>query len=209
MTDPWAIFAAVALAHALGVASPGPDFAVVLRQTLAWGRRAGVITACGIGSGIVLHVTWGLFGLGWAVERLPVLLPALRYGGAVFLLWMGWQALRTPPRAATPAAPVAPAPAPGGGRLYAIGLATNLLNAKALLFFIALFSSVITTATPVALRLLLGIWLVLATTMWFSLLAMTVGHPAVRRRLAAVAHHIDHAMGLVLIALALGVLLQP
>ncbi|WP_420465532.1 LysE family transporter [Panacagrimonas sp.] len=207
MTDPWTLFAAVALAHALGVASPGPDFAVVMRQTLAHGRTGGVLTACGIGSGIVFHVAWGMFGLGWAVENLPGLLPLLRYGGAAFLLWMGVQALRTRPAQTTDPL-TAHLNKRGAWRHYGIGLATNLLNVKALLFFVALCSSVITVDTPVWLRLGLSLWLVLATVAWFSFLACTVGHPALRRRLGAISHHIDHAMGLVLIALALAVLLN-
>ena len=95
MTEPWAIFGAVAAAHALGVSSPGPDFAVVVRQTLAHGRRIGVATALGIGSGICLHVAWGMFGLDWAVTRFPPLLDVLRYGGAAVLLWIGFKALRS------------------------------------------------------------------------------------------------------------------
>lgn len=208
MQDPWTLFAVVALAHGLGVASPGPDFAVVLRQTLAHGRRAGVLTAIGIGLGIVFHVGFSLFGLGWAVEALPWLLPALSYGGAIFLLWLGGQALRARPLPPL-ADPAAAAPAPGSAlRWLSIGLATNLLNAKALLFFVALCASVITTDTPVDLRLALGAWLVLATAAWFSMLALSIGHPALRRHLHARAHHIDHAMGVVLIGLALLILLR-
>ena len=57
------IFLSVAVAHMLAVASPGPDFAVVVRQSLAFGRAAGLWTALGIGCGITVHVAYGLFGL--------------------------------------------------------------------------------------------------------------------------------------------------
>jgi threonine/homoserine/homoserine lactone efflux protein len=87
MTEAWAIFGAVAATHALGVSSPGPDFDVIVRQTLVHGRGIGVATALGIGSGILFHVAWGMFGLGWAVDRFPGLLDVLRYGGAAVLLW--------------------------------------------------------------------------------------------------------------------------
>lgn len=206
MSEAWAIFGAVAAAHALGVASPGPDFAIVIRTSLAQGRRAGVFTALGIGSGIVFHVGWGMFGLGWAVQRFPALLDTLRYGGAAFLFWMGVQALRSRPAAVTATGDRTERP-PGASlaRAYLTGLATNLLNAKALLFFVALCSSVITAGASSALRLALGMWLVLATVAWFSLVASTVGHPGLRNRLVEHAHRIDQAMGLLLIALALGV----
>lgn len=206
MNDAWAIFGAVAAAHALGVASPGPDFAVVIRQTLAHGRRVGIITALGIGSGILLHIAWGMFGLGWAVLRFPALIELLRYGGAAFLLWIGLKALRSAP--IDPAAAGAGPAAASVSGAYAVGLATNLLNVKALLFFVALCSSVVTAGASPTLRLGLGLWMALATAAWFSVVACTVGHAAVRRRLLRHAHRIDHAMGVVLIALAAAVMLD-
>ena len=207
MTEPWAIFAAVAAAHVLGVSSPGPDFAVVVRQTLAHGRRTGVLTALGIGSGILIHVGWGMFGLGWAVQRFPALIDVLRYAGAAVLFWIGIRALRSQPAAVAQDPSATPARAPPPARAYLVGLATNALNAKALLFFVALCSSVVTAGTPAGLRALLGLWMAVATAAYFSFVAWTVGHPAVRRRLLAHAHRIDRAMGAILVLLASAVLI--
>ena len=202
MSEPWTIFGAVVAAHALGVSSPGPDFAIVVRQTLAHGRRAGTATALGIGSGILVHVGWGMVGLGWAAERVPGLLQVLRLGGAAVLLWIGFKALRSQPlsTADRPAAAASPEAAPL--RAWALGLATNLLNAKAMLFFVALCTSVIAAGAAPMLRGLLGLWMVFATAAYFAFVAWTVGHPAVRRRLIAHAHRIDRAMGVILVALA-------
>jgi threonine/homoserine/homoserine lactone efflux protein len=205
MSEGWAIFAAVAVAHALGVASPGPDFAIVIRQTLAHGRRIGVVTALGIGSGILFHVAWGMFGLAWAVERFPALLDVLRYGGAGFLLWMGLQALRSKPQSSPSDSPESPKDVASVSAAYAVGLATNLLNPKAFLFFVALCSSVVTAGASPLLRLALGLWMALATAGWFGFVAFTVGHRAVRIRLSAHAHRIDHVMGCLLIGLAAAV----
>ena len=205
MTEPWAIFGAVAAAHALGVSSPGPDFAIVVRQTLAHGRRIGVATALGVGSGICLHVGWGMFGLDWAVTRFPALLDVLRYGGAVVLLWIGFRALRSQPMQVGHESTAAVHRDASPARAYAIGLATNALNAKALLFFVALCSGVVTAGAAPARRVALGLWMVVATAAYFSFVAWTVGHPAVRRRLLAHAHRIDRAMGVILVALAIAI----
>lgn len=195
------LFAVAAGAHLLAVMSPGPDFAMVLRQTLARGRRAGLWTALGIASGIAFHVAWAMFGLGWLVERFPALLSLLRYAGGAFLLYMGVQALRARPATAAPLA----RPAAGGGHAhdFGIGLMTNLLNPKAMLFFVALCSAAITASTPVALRLALGSWMALTTAAWFCLVAYTLGHPRLRAALQAGAHWIDRAMGALLVALGL------
>lgn len=204
-TSPESLFALVAGAHLLAVASPGPDFAMVARQTLAHGRSTGVWTALGIGSGIAFHVAWAMFGLGWVVERFPLLLDVLRYGGAAFLLYMGVSALR-----AQPTAPTKPAlrgagssPIPGARRSYGVGLATNLLNPKAMMFFVALCSTVITRDTSIALRLGLGAWMAGTTMLWFSLVAWSLGHAALRERLQKQAHWIDRGMGVLLVGLGL------
>lgn len=199
------LFAAAAGAHLLAVMSPGPDFAVVTRQALAHGRGAGLRTAWGIATGIVFHVGYALFGLAWLMERLPWLLDLLRYAGAAFLLWMGLGALRARPLGEPPP----PAAAGAGSRDFLIGLATNLLNPKATLFFVALCSAMVTTPTPLALKLGLSAWIVLSTGAWFSLVALTLGHARIREGLRRHAHWIDRGMGLLLIALALAMLLAP
>jgi RhtB (resistance to homoserine/threonine) family protein len=195
--------ATVATAHLLAVMSPGPDFAMVTRQTLAFGRAAGLWTAWGIAAGIIFHVGYGLFGLGWLIEKLPALLEVLRYAGVIFLLYMGWGALRAQP---APEGPAAVDRAPAARESFRIGVLTNLLNPKATMFFVALFAAVITTETPLALRFGLGLWIVLSTGAWFSFVAFTLGHARIRQRLRRVAHWIDRAMGVILIALAVGML---
>lgn len=202
---PLALFTTVALAHLLAVMSPGPDFAIVTRQTLLHGRTAGLWTAWGIASGIVVHVAWGLFGLGWLLERMPSLLDVLRYTGAAFLLWMGYGTLRAPAKAA---AAMAPAAEPAARRNYWLGVTTNLLNPKAALFFLALFSAIVTGSTPQDLRIVLATWIVLSTGAWFSLVAWSLGHPRIREPLQARAGLIERAMGALLVMLALLMLLR-
>jgi len=204
---PTALFATVAGAHLLGVASPGPDFAVVIRQTLRFGRSAGIWTALGIGTGITAHVAISMFGLGWIVERWPAFLLALRIGGALFLLWLGSRAIRAQPLEPEGTAPSENDLQVNPHRHYLVGLATNLLNAKALMFFIALCSAVITDATPTSLRLGLSAWMVGTTAAWFSFVAISLGHPAVRQRLRRSAHWIDRGMGLLLLVLGSVVLI--
>lgn len=202
--SPLALFGTVALAHLLAVMSPGPDFAMVTRQTLIRGRAAGLWTAWGIATGIVFHVAYGLFGLGWLLERFPQLLNVLRYGGAAFLLWMGLNGLRARP---AQHAVGTSAPREAARRDFAVGVLTNVLNPKATLFFVALFAAVITGDTPLSLRVALGTWIVLSTGAWFSFVALSLGHARVRGWLSAHAHWIDRATGAILIALGLGMLL--
>lgn len=201
--SPASLFATIALAHALAVASPGPDLAVVTRQTLAHGRRAGVVTALGIAAGIGFHVAYGMFGLAWAIERFPALLSVLRVVGAALLLWIGYGAIRAQPSTAAGSRPDA---GKASARDFGIGLATNLLNVKAMLFFVALCSAVITGSTPTWLKLGLSAWMIVATGAWFSFVAWTLGHPEIRSRLVRNGHWIDRVMGAILLLLGLGML---
>jgi threonine/homoserine/homoserine lactone efflux protein len=205
--DGWALFAAVASAHALGVMSPGPDFAMVTRQSLALGRSAGVWTAAGIGSGILFHVGYGLFGLRWITQRFPWSLNAIALAGAAFLLWMGLQALRAQPlpqqEDATPAAQRGDA-----WRNYLVGLATNVLNPKATLFFVALFTTVVAGPVSAPMMLALAAWLPLSTFAWFATVALLLSHPGLRRGLRRHAHQLDRAMGAILLLLGGGVILR-
>lgn len=203
----WAVFGTVALAHALGVSSPGPDFAIVVRQSLAFGRSAGVWTAAGIGSGIFFHVAYGLFGLSWVTHRYPQSLTALGIAGALFLLWMGSQAIRARPLPET--TEELPAAQPGdAAKFFGIGLLTNVLNPKAIVFFVALFTAVVTGPVSTRLMILLGLWIPLATFGWFAFVALMLGRASTRRKLRHVAHWIDRAMGVVLLVLGAGMLVS-
>ena len=205
MHTEWAIFGTVALAHLLAVASPGPDFAMIVRQSLAFGRGAGLWTAAGIGSGILFHVGYGLFGLSWITRQFPPFLLVVGYAGAAFLIYMGVQALRSKPLLDN--GETLPAPQAGNWKkFYGIGVLTNVLNPKATLFFVALFTAVITGPTSIPMQLALGLWLPLSTFAWFAFVALMLGNPAARLRLRHAAHWIDRAMGLVLLLLGAGML---
>lgn len=202
---PASLFLTIATTHALAVMSPGPDLAVVTRQTLAHGRGAGLRTALGIACGISFHVAYGMFGLGWAIEAFPPLLSVLKLVGALLLLWIGWGAIRA--RAPDPAAPITAASGEAAGaRDFSIGLFTNLLNVKAMLFFVALCSAVITGSTPTGLKLGLGAWMIVTTGLWFSFVAWTLGHPQIRARLMRHGYWIDRVMGAILLALGFAML---
>jgi threonine/homoserine/homoserine lactone efflux protein len=103
----WTEFLTVALIHLLAVASPGPDFAVVVRA-LTHGRRAGMFTALGVGSAIFLHVGYSLLGIRIIVSQSIVLFNALKWAAAAYLLYIGFKALRAKP--ADPAAVAAALP---------------------------------------------------------------------------------------------------
>lgn len=95
MTTLWAEFATVALVHLLAVASPGPDFAVMLRQALTQSRRNALLSATGVGLGILVHVTYSLLGIGLLIQQSLTLFTLLKVIGALYLTWIAIQCLRS------------------------------------------------------------------------------------------------------------------
>ncbi|SQI36749.1 Threonine efflux protein [Serratia plymuthica] len=78
----------------LAVISPGPDFAMVSRNSLLLSRRAGVLTACGIGAGVVIHVSYTLVGVGVLIQQSLWLFTLLKAIGAAYLIYLGVGMLR-------------------------------------------------------------------------------------------------------------------
>lgn len=206
----WPEFFAIASAHALAVASPGPDFALVLRQSLAHGRATALATAAGIGSGILVHVTYALLGLGWLVRSHGAILTVVQYAGAAYLVWLGWGALRSR-GPAEPTAPAAMQPAPEVATrgAWLRGFLTNVLNPKATLFFLALFAVGIDAATPKWVQAGYGLWMAGATTVWFAVVGLVLTRDRVRAAFLRGGVWIDRALGLVFWAFAAGLLFSP
>lgn len=203
MPDYGVEFTQVAVAHLLAVASPGPDFALVLRQSVAHGRRTAVWTSLGIASAILVHVAYALLGLGLLIRGSEFGFSVVKYAGAGYLAWIGIQALRARPApdAGADAAETAP-PAPAQRSAFVTGFLTNVLNPKATLFFMSLYALVVSHQTPKAVQAAYGVWMALATAAWFCLVSVLFTHEHVRRRFRRHGHWIDRALGVVLLGFA-------
>ena len=110
--------------------SPGPNMAFVLSHGLAHGVRGGFAAAIGISAADLVHTLCAATGVTALVAAWPPSFDVLRYAGALYLLWLAWQALR--PAGARSAAQAQPA---GFARIVRMALLNNLVNPKALLFF--------------------------------------------------------------------------
>ena len=202
MSAYWPEFLTIAVAHLFAVASPGPDFAIVTRQCVLSGTRAGVWTALGVGSGILLHVSYCLLGVALLLSGSPMLFNIMKLLAAAYLLFLGVRALRSQGFHADETAKSAQSVfSPYQAVLQ--GFLTNGLNPKATLFFLALFTVVIDPQTPMSVQLFYGAYLAIATFIWFSLLSFFLGHKLVRERMLKLGIWFERGMGVVLILLAL------
>jgi len=208
-------FFIIASVHLLAVASPGPDFAIVLKQSLKYGRQTAVYTSLGIGTAILLHVAYSLVGIGILIASNEYLFALLKYIAAAYFCYIAWHGLQ----AKKPELNTAPnnenlseialanndssIVLPSKRKAFATGFLINGLNVKATLFFVSLFSMVISPETPFTIKLGYGIYMAIATACWFSLLSYMLSHIRIRNALLSKGYWVDRIMGAVLLLLAI------
>jgi threonine/homoserine/homoserine lactone efflux protein len=125
-------FAAVALGMAL---TPGPNMVYLISRSICQGRMAGLISLGGVALGFVFYMLCAAFGITALLLAVPFAYDALRFGGALYLLWLAWQALR--PGGHSPFQ-VRDLPADSPRKLFAMGFVTNLLNPKIAVLYLSL-----------------------------------------------------------------------
>lgn len=210
---------AVAIITILAVISPGPDFAMVTRIALTRGRRAGVLCAIGIGSGVSVHLAYTLIGLGVVFASNVWVLTSLRYLGAAYLIWLGISALWPDIRALFSPRPAAlqtrmtnkstnrpEEDQKRNGSAFWIGFACNALNPKTMLFIVSLFSQMISPDTPVLMEIGYGLYIAACHMIWFALVAVALTLPSVQARIAAIKIWIERGVGLCLAGLGIKLL---
>jgi len=154
------LFACMALTIA-----PGPDNIFVITQGLARGRKAAIITALGMCSGITVHTTAAALGISAIFYSSAAAFNLVKYAGAIYLLYLAWKALRSNSSLKLSAEKSLPATA-----LFRRGFIMNILNPKVALFFLAFLPQFVAPASgrvPLQM-LLLGVIFMLQAVMIFS-----------------------------------------
>ena len=95
-------FLTVALVHLLAVASPGPDFAIIVKQSISQGRKAALWSSLGIGLGIFIHVFYSLLGIGLVISQSITAFNIMKFLGAAYLAYLGVKGLKTKKVATNP-----------------------------------------------------------------------------------------------------------
>ena len=212
-------FLLIVFVHFLAVASPGPDFAIILKQSIRYNRRIAVYTSLGIATGIILHVAYSLVGIGLIIASDARLFSALKYLAASYFCYIAWHSLRAKKPAVAELNEIifsqmgqedagSKDKKPSVNKAFLTGFLINGLNVKATLFFVSLFSVVIAPATPLSIKLGYGLYMVLATGAWFIALSYFLTQQRIRTILQRKAYLLDQLMGGVLLLLALQLVLS-
>ncbi|HEV2371309.1 MAG TPA: LysE family translocator [Streptosporangiaceae bacterium] len=177
-------------AAALLVVAPGPDSLLVLRNSARGGHRAGLATAAGTVTGLLVWAGVAALGLAALLRASEIGYTVLRWAGAAYLLFVGSRLLLGGGKGQASAEAAGPAAHRGKWADYLSGVGTNLFNPKVGVFFVSFLPAFIPKGIPAApLALLLGgVYLAEGTT-WLTALALlgnrlntVMTRPRVRRR---------------------------
>ena len=191
--------------HLLAAAAPGPDFVLVAQQTLCNGQRNGLLCSLGIALGLSVHILYSSFGLAAIIANSSSALWSIKILGGGYLIMLGIRGLKAKARSAEP---LSGAIVKERSALKTIGLGflCNALNPKAPLYFVSLFTVVLSQDTPPQNILIYGLWMMALQLAWFSLLTILLSRPAVTRTFQAMGHWIDRIAGGAMLLLGFKVL---
>lgn len=200
--------------HVIALMSPGPDFALVVQNAGRYGRQTGIAIALGLSLGILLHSILSLTGASLLIHQQPTLFALLQAAGGAYLLWLGIGAVRsvlTPIFRPTTHTETVSAPQRIiANRKQALvkGFTTNILNPKALVFFISLLSTIVpvdmsTTGKITAIAVL---WI--TSFLWFAMLAWVLTGKRLQQKIQQWTPYIDGICGVLFVAIGSMILLN-
>ena len=204
MSFPWFEFAALMLAFGINAVIPGADFAMVLRQSIAHGRRAALFTSAGIATSILVHGSYTLLGIGVIVSQSLLAFNIIKWIGAAYLVWLAISALRSP-APQPPAEDDLAAAKRGDFAAFALGFLTNLLNPKAVLFFLALFTTLVSAHTGGDTKVIYVLCMSLMLFAWFALVSVFFTTPSVRQGFFRFGRWFNRVTGITFLVLAVRV----
>lgn len=191
------LFLTVALVHLVALLSPGPDFFFVSQTAASRSRKEAMLGVLGITMGIVIWAGVALMGLNLILQKMAWLHQIIMVAGGLYLLWMGWQMLRSAHQQhKNPLPPQEKAvELSRNGRSFLRGFLTNLANPKAVIYFGSVFSLFVGDDVGSGARWGLFLLIIAETFVWFTLVANLFALPAMRRGYQRVAKWIDGFAG--------------
>lgn len=189
----------------LALLSPGPDFVVTVRYSTTRSRRDGALVGLGVTSAIAIWAGTSMFGLVALLSQVSWLYDSVRIAGALYLAYLGIQALLAARRGTAQEPAQEPSEAPlqrSPWKVWRVGFLTNIGNPKAAVFFGSLFSALLPAHPALWLQgIALSVMLVMAIG-WFTAVAFLFSLAPVTRVYRRTKRAVDAITGCIFVALA-------
>ncbi|PIE44066.1 MAG: MFS transporter [Gammaproteobacteria bacterium] len=202
----WQGFLLITTVHLLAAASPGSDFVLVSQHTLKYGRKAGLWCSLGIALGLSVHIIYSVLGLATVVANSTTLLWWIKLLGGCYLIYLGFTGLRSKSRPVTMQANRNHSVNLSVKKSLSMGFACNVLNPKAPIYFIAVFTVVLSPDLPWYQLAIYGVWMMILQWCWFAFVTALLSLPILNQRFQVIGHWIDRAFGAAMIVLGIKVL---
>ncbi len=193
-------FLAISLLIILAAISPGPDFAMVVKNSLMYSRRAGTFTALGVAVSLLIHSTYCILGLAIIISESLLAFSIIKYVGAAYLIYIGIKSLLAKREIKNIDSSHLSHAVLNDWPAFRQGLLCNLLNPKAIMFLLAFFTLVVKPGSSLTSELGYGLEIALIHAIWFSFLAYILTHHYVKANISKVQFYIVKVMGAVLVA---------
>lgn len=198
-------FLLIAGAHFLALLSPGPDFFLVARSSLAHGWRGATGACIGIALANAVFIVAAFGGLS-VLRAGSMAFMVVQLAGCAYLFYLGWLFLRHAGGSSLDAKPASGKAHWRGG--LAMGFVSAILNPKNALFYVSLAAVLASRHTNPGVMVAYGAWMVVAVLAWDMAVALAIGSTALRQRFARALPLLERLSGVMLIALATGLLVQ-
>ena len=197
-------FLTVAILHLFAVASPGPDFALITRQSLRFNRRVAIWTSLGIGVGILFHCLLAITGLVILITSNELFSTILKIIGSAYLLYLGINSIIGDQKKSKLDEKDKDNLDKFNG--FLLGFITNITNVKAILFFVTVFSVVIDAGNSLSL-IFYGVYMALATFLWFAFISYVFTSNKFKNKFSSFLKIFEKVIGVILILLSLQIII--
>ena len=204
MNDLYLQFISIATIHLFAVMSPGPDFIIIVRQSISSGRRSALMASLGIGIGILMHVTLCIFGLGMIIKESDLLFKVIQIIGSLYLVYLGIISIKS--KDSSTKSKYNDEFNFNAFQSFKLGFLTNVLNPKATLFFLSLYILIISNNTPFQFQILFGLWMSFVTGLWFAFLSLILTNKSILAKIEFMSTKIQRLTGFILIIFAIKLL---
>jgi RhtB (resistance to homoserine/threonine) family protein len=186
--------------------SPGADFLMVTRNSVFYGRLAGLYSSLGVSLAIWFHVAYSIAGLAIIISNSILLFSVIKYLGAAYLIYIGWKTFNS--KSTPDLMSDVEDKSLSNFSAFKTGFITNVLNPKTTIFFLSIFTQVVDPKTPLLMQMLYGAIISLAHLIWFSSVSIFLSQPALLEKFQTYRNTIEKILGCVLIGFGLRVALS-
>ncbi|WP_147805240.1 LysE family translocator [Alkalicoccus halolimnae] len=182
---------------------PGPDFVLLIKNSLQYGRKHGIYTALGVSTAVIIHISVSISGFSLVIEKVPFLLDVIRAAGSSYLIYLGYKAVKSTSAAGYKINTLAASKDLHAKTSFNKGFICNFFNPNSILFFLSVFSQLVEGDVPMLINWLYGAVILTLVAGFYMLFAIGISQRTCRMVYIKYSRTIERSLGLLLIVFAL------